>query len=84
MPEELLRFRNKYEKRIYDSEPQRESGSGEIEDFHIFISKLFENNGTEFIKFHNVISRNSKEETKKFAENCEDKDMKRWLNFYLL
>jgi len=40
MPEELLRNRNKHERRVYDYEPTREPGTGLVERFRQFILHL--------------------------------------------
>ena len=37
MPAELLRNRNKYEKRIYEHEPERVPGTGDVEKFRKFV-----------------------------------------------
>lgn len=84
MPEELLRFRNKYEKRVYKSEPKRESGTGDVEKFRKYILKLLKTNAKRFVEFHNLVSKNSKVEIRKYLENCEDEEMRKWLKFYLL
>jgi len=84
MPEELLRYRNKYEQKVYKLEPERKPGSGEIEDFREFISKLLKTKGKRFTAFHNVVSKNSKQTIREFLPNCEDDEMKKWLRYYLL
>jgi len=83
MPEELLRYRNKYEKGIYEFEPTRMPGNGMVEDFHKFISKLIEARNQRFIAFHNLVSKNSKESIRKFLLNCVDKEIKKWFKIYL-
>jgi len=83
MPEELLRYRNKYEQKVYKSEPERDPGTGAIESFSKFISKLLKTKGRGFMKFHNVVSKNSKKAIREFLPDCRDDEMKKWLNVYL-
>lgn len=84
MPEELLRYRNKYELRIYKLEPKREPGTGETEGFRDFISKLLRTKGERFVIFHNVVSKNSKQAIREFLQSCKDDEIKKWLSYYLL
>lgn len=84
MPEELLRYRNKYEKKVYQSEPKRKPGTGEIEAFRKFITKLLRTKGKRFYEFHNVVSKNSKKAIREFLPNCKNEEMKKWLKYYLL
>lgn len=83
MPEELLRNRNKYERKVYGSEPKRVSGTGEIEAFRRFIWKLARKHDQRFTDFHRVVSKNSKPAIRNFLKNCRDKEMIRWLTLYL-
>ena len=83
MPEELLRYRNKYERRVYELEPSRKPGNGKVEDFHNYLTNLIEARNQRFIAFHNVVSKNSKESIRKFLLNCVDKELKKWLKVYL-
>lgn len=83
MPEELLRFRNKYERKVHSLEPGRKPGTGDVEEFRKFILNLLQKGGGRLVKFHNVVSKNSKEEIRKFLANCDDDEIKKWLQFYL-
>ena len=83
MPEELLRYRNKYEKKVYKLEPERKPGTGAIESFRKFTSKLLKTKGNRFMKFHSVVSKNSKKTIREFLSECEDGEMRKWLNVYL-
>jgi hypothetical protein len=83
MPEELLRHRNKYEKKIYDGEPNRDPGTGEIEAFRTFILKLLKSQDKRFLEFHNVVSQNSKQAVRDYLQICEDEEIRKWLRFYL-
>ena len=57
MPEELLRYRNKYERNVYKLEPNRETGTGEIEGFRRFIFKLLKTKDKRFTTFHDIVSK---------------------------
>ena len=83
MPEELLRNRNKYEKKIYKHEPKRKKGTGDVEKFRSFIYKLLNKKDNRFLEFHNVVSKNRKQEIRNYSEKCKDKKIKKWLNFYI-
>jgi hypothetical protein len=83
MPEELLRNRNTYEKKIYKGEPKRKSGTGDVEKFRAFISGLLSKKDDRFMQFHNAVSKNSRGEIRKYIAKCKDRTMKKWLNFYI-
>lgn len=83
MPEELLRYRNKYEKKVYKFEPERKPGTGDTERFRTFILKLLKIQGERFMRFHAVVSKNSKKAIREFLPDCKDDQMKKWLNLYL-
>jgi len=83
MPEELLRNRNTYEKKIYKYEPNRKSGTGDVERFRAFISGLLSKKNDRFMQFHNIVSKNSKGEIRRYIAKCKDRTMKKWLNFYI-
>ena len=82
MPEELLRNRNKYEKRIYDCEPRREPGTGDIEEFRKYILSLMNKGDDEFLIFHKIVSPNSKKDIRRSMADCNE-NMKKWLKLYL-
>lgn len=84
MPEELLRYRNRYEGKVYKFEPAREPGSGATEDFRDFIFRLLRAKGKRFAVFHDVVSKNSKRTIREFLPKCKDNEMKKWLTYYLL
>lgn len=84
MPEELLRYRNKYEQKVYKFEPKREPGIGEIERFRDFIFKILRTKGERFATFHNVVSKNSRQAIREFLQSCKDDEIKKWLSYYLL
>ena len=84
MPEELLRHRNKYERRVYDSEPERKPGTGEIEAFRSFILGLLKAQDERFLAFHNVVSQNRKGAIRDYLDKCKDEELKKWLEFYLM
>jgi hypothetical protein len=83
MPEELLRNRNKYEKKVYSYEPERPPGTGDIERFRAFITEELKKQTKAFREFHNVISLNSRIETRKYHKRCKNKKYKEWLEWYL-
>lgn len=83
MPEELLRNRNTYEKKIYKGEPKRKSGTGDVEKFRAFISGLLSKKDDRFMQFHNAVSKNRRGEIRKYIAKCKDRTMKKWLNFYM-
>ncbi|MCK4998290.1 MAG: hypothetical protein KAS23_02105 [Anaerohalosphaera sp.] len=83
MPEELLRNRNKYEKKTYDYEPDRPPGTGDVERFRVFIIKELEKQSKSFQEFHNVISQNSKMVTREYYKKCKINKYKEWLKWYL-
>ena len=83
MPEELLRNRNVYEKKVYEHEPERKPGTGDIEKFRSFIYELLNKKGNRFLEFHNVVAINSKKEIRNYMGKCKDKTIKKWLNFYI-
>jgi hypothetical protein len=83
MPEELLRNRNKYEKKVYDYEPERVPGNGDIEKFRRFIKKLIKNNDDDYFEFHFKIGQNSKPVIRQYIKECNNKSIKKWLHYYL-
>lgn len=83
MPEELLRNRNTYEKKIYKHAPKRRPGTGDVERFRAFMCELLRQKHDRFIEFHNAVSKNSRAEIRKYIDKCEDKTVRRWLHFYL-
>ncbi|MHC1591425.1 MAG: radical SAM protein [Candidatus Helarchaeales archaeon] len=83
MPEELLRNRNRHERRVYDFEPKRNPGSGMVEEFRSFILQLLESQDENFIFFHNTVSPNSVTHVRKQIGNSPTKEIKQWLKMYL-
>jgi len=84
MPTEFLRNRNKYEKKIYDEEPKRASGSGEIEKFRNFIYKLICSNDERFIFFHDAVAPNRRQKIRDTINVCKDREVRKWLQYYLI
>jgi len=84
MPEELLRNRNKYERKVYKHEPARKPGTGEIESFRSFMRKLLRAQDDRFKKFHSVVSQGSKTAIRKYLEQFDDEEIKKWLEYYLI
>ena len=83
MPEELIRNRNRHEKKVYDLEPIRDSGTGKVEGFRAFIRRLIEENGRRFRIFHNAVSSNSTAEIRAALDGLEDGELKKWLKMYI-
>ncbi len=84
MPEELLRNRNKHERKSYASGRRDAPGTGKIEEFRFFISKLLESQDDRFKFFHAAVSDNSIRTARKALENCPDAEIKKWLELYLV
>jgi hypothetical protein len=84
MPEELLRNRNKHERRIHKHEPDRPSGTGLVEEFRKFVLKLLDKNDVRFRQFHNSVSDNSIEQIRKAMRECKDEEMLKWFRVYLM
>jgi hypothetical protein len=84
MPEELLRNRNKYEKKVYPHEPKRKKpGNGKVEGFRRFVLKLLRKQGERFRTFHAVVSANSVSPVKEYLDKGTDRELKKWLRLYL-
>ena len=81
MPEELLRNRNKHEKRVYKK--GQEPGTGRVEAFRKFILKLLKQQDQRFAFFHNAVSDNFTQTARDYINKCKDKEMKKWLTLYL-
>ena len=82
MPEELLRNRNKHERKLFHE--NTEKGTGKIEEFRSFLLRLIKNNNDEFKYFHEAVSTNSKVEIRKALEKCPHEKLKPWLELYLI
>lgn len=83
MPEELLRNRNRHERKVHKEEPKRKPGTGEVEKFRAFILKLLKENSRRFIPFHEAVSSNSVEDVRSALQNTQNREMKKWLKMYL-
>jgi hypothetical protein len=83
MPEELLRNRNKHEKKVYNKEPNRKRGTGKVELFRTFILTLLEKQDARFQYFHSAVSENSLMSIKSALRNCNDKEIRKWLRLYV-
>jgi len=83
MPEELLRNRNKHEKKIYEREPRRRRGSGKVEAFRRFLLDLAGEQNDRFLFFHKAVSENSTRAIRNALDACKEKEMKKWLKLYL-
>jgi len=83
MPEELLRNRNRYEKKLYPNDKKRTAGTGDIENFRKFIIKMLKTQNASFIEFHEAVSQGTKEAVREYMAKCTNKEVLKWLNFYL-
>jgi len=83
MPEELLRNRNKHEKRVWRHEPKRPPGTGKVEKFRKFILHLLKSQNEEAIEFHNAVSPNTIKAIRDYLYKCKNKEVKEWLELYL-
>lgn len=83
MPEELIRNRNRHEKKVYSGEPERNPGTGLVEDFREFILKLLNEKNNLFFTFHDTIIPNRTDLIKKAIENNTDKELNFWFQQYL-
>lgn len=84
MPEELLRQRNKHEKRIYAFNDSQKKGTGLIEEFREFLTSLFKRQDSDkFIFFHNAVTQNSIPAIREALKNTNDKELIKWLSFYV-
>jgi hypothetical protein len=82
MPEELLRNRNKHEKKVYKHEPKRPPGTGKVEEFRKFILDLVKTRSQEAIGFHDAIAPNTTKSIKEYYSRCTNSEAKQWLKFY--
>ena len=83
MPEELLRNRNKHEKRVYSDEPTRKPGSGKVEEFRTFVIGLLQKQNKRFWMFHNAVSPNYAEDIRQVMAQTDDAELNHWLAVYL-
>lgn len=83
MPEELLRNRNKHEKRVYPHEPERPPGTGLVEQFREFISAQLKAQGRTFVDFHNAVAPNETKAIRDALKAC-NKRLAKWLEVYLI
>ncbi len=83
MPEELLRNRDRHERRRYENKPNREPGSGKVEDFREFILRLLHQQDEVFFEFHDAVSPCSKEAIKQAFKTVKNEEVKQWLEWYL-
>lgn len=84
MPEELIRYRNRHERKVYAHEPERDSGSGKVEEFRKFLRKLFLEGGERLAFFHSAVMGNSTAEVRAALEGLEDGELREWLKLYVM
>jgi len=84
MPEELLRNRNKHEKLVHKHEPNREPGTGKVEEFRDFVLGLLKKQDDRFRLFHMAVSPNRAVAVQEaLKKETRDREMKKWLKLYL-
>jgi hypothetical protein len=83
MPEELLRNRNKHEKKVYRHEPERPPGTGKVEQFREFILSLLKTRSKQALNFHNAVSPNTTKSIQEYYAKCTSNEVKEWLRFYI-
>lgn len=83
MPEALLRNRNKYEKEVYEHEPDRKPGTGDVEAFRAFLLRRIKNPDDAFIAYHKAVRENTRRAVRALLDECDDKELRKWLKFYL-
>lgn len=83
MPEELLRNRNKHEKKVYADEPKRRQGTGYVEGFRDFVLGLLEEQREDFHLFHEAVTDNRMASIRAGIDATSSKEIKRWLRWYL-
>jgi len=85
MPEELLRYRNKHEKKIYPWEKRRPPGTGQVEAFRRFIDSLPSRNDDRFRFFHGAVAPNTTAALRAGISGAgRDTELRNWLQLYLL
>lgn len=82
MPEELLRNRDKHERTRYANKPDREPGTGLVEDFREFILRLLNARDEAFFEFHEAVSPCSKDAIRQAFKTCKNTEVKKWLEKY--
>ena len=83
MPEELLRNRNKHEKKVYPHEPKRKPGTGKVEEFRKFVLGLLRKQDDRFWAFHLAVSGNAQADVRAALKTVKDKEIRKWLKLYL-
>ncbi|MHB8997744.1 MAG: radical SAM protein [Armatimonadota bacterium] len=83
MPEELLRNRNRHERKVYEYEPNRAAGTGKVEGFRSFVSTLLNKQDARFRLFHEAVAPNTMRAIRTALAGPADEEMKQWLKHYL-
>ncbi len=84
MPEALLRNRNRYERKVYEYEPERPPGTGDVEAFREFVLRRLRKPDKAFWMFHGAVSENRRQAVRDCMDDCQDSEVNKWLEFYLL
>ncbi len=83
MPEELLRNRNKYERKVYEFEPTRPAGTGDVERFRSFMLRLLKQQDEDFYLFHDAVIQNRTTAIRDYMLKCKKASIRKWLHWYL-
>jgi len=83
MPEKLLRNRNKYERKVYEFEPTRLAGTGDVERFRRFMLRLLKQQDEDFYLFHNAVTQNKTTAIREYLAKCKKASIREWLQWYL-
>lgn len=84
MPEVLLQYRNRFEEKVYEFEPDRPPGTGEIETFRAFIRKLLKSQNGTFVEFHEAVSPNTRAAAREGYRRSRNKEVRKWLEMYFV
>ncbi|NLH47247.1 MAG: hypothetical protein GX444_01445 [Myxococcales bacterium] len=82
-PKELLRHRNRHERRVYPEEPHRPPGTGLMEEFREFILGLLRKQDRRFRAFHAAVSPNKVDAVRETLREPVDDEVRNWLELYL-
>jgi hypothetical protein len=83
MPEELLRNRNRHEKKVHPGEPRRKAGSGKVEEFREFMIGLLRTQDERFWSFHDAVIQNLAKAIRECLGDTTDHELRKWLRLYL-
>jgi hypothetical protein len=82
MPEELLRNRDRHERRRYNG--TEEAGTGLVESFRDFFRRVWKGSRKRLLFFHNAVSSNSASDVRRAISESDDSEVVFWLKQYLV